>query len=149
MLVHPCILKYLVSQVNELTLQFMVVLFGLNIVPWVFTKITREVASIFSQRGVDILMYLVDCLVAAPSVLEARVLLTMTICTALEMGFCSTSPKSSLVLSPWMVLAGDGMEYQDRFPSDLKTTVSTFCGNCFVPRCQAPSIICCGRAFSL
>lgn len=50
--------KLLVIQMDEFTIQFTVVPLRLNIVPQVFTKMTKMVSSKLSQLRIDILLHL-------------------------------------------------------------------------------------------
>lgn len=55
--VHPHFWKYFAVEVDGQVLQLMVIPFGLNIAPRVFTKLTRVVAVCLASLGVNILMY--------------------------------------------------------------------------------------------
>lgn len=60
-------------QKDEHILQFTVMPLGLNIVPRVFTKFTKIVASILCHQNVESLMYLDKSLVQASSECQACV----------------------------------------------------------------------------
>ncbi len=56
--IHPQFRKFLVVQVDFHILQFKVMPFGLNIMPRVFTKLTKVVSACLTSRRVSSFMYL-------------------------------------------------------------------------------------------
>lgn len=57
MLIHPRFHKFLAVQVGRDMFQFKVLPFGLNIAPWVFTKLTKLVVQKLVTMDVQVLVY--------------------------------------------------------------------------------------------
>ena len=70
--VHPRFRAFLAVQDGPTVLRFTVMPFGLNIAPRVFTKLTRTVASMLTDRNIFALMYLDDWLIQVSSQEEAQ-----------------------------------------------------------------------------
>ena len=83
--------------------------FGLNIAPRVFTKITRTVAVLLVDEGVQVLMYLDDWLVQGMSEEEARTATATTLSVCRDLGFRFNIPKS--LLSPTQTITWLGMRW--------------------------------------
>ena len=89
--------------------QFCVLPFGLNIAPRVFTKVLRPVHSRLASKGVNVLMYLDDWLVYAPTREECTVMVQHTLQLGSEMGLSFNMEKSQL--SPSQALQWLGMSW--------------------------------------
>ena len=76
--------------------QFRVLPFGLNIAPRVFTKVFRPVHARLASMGVNILMYLDDWLVFAPTQRQCADMVKLTLQVGAEMGLSFNLEKSSL-----------------------------------------------------
>lgn len=85
--IHPCSCKFLAFQAGYVVLQSVVMPFRMSIAPRVFTKLTKKVAPELSVRGVDVLMYLDDWLLIAPSRAEALTIIETTIQVTEDIGF--------------------------------------------------------------
>lgn len=64
---HPHFNKFLTIRVEDVTLQFVVVSFALNITLRIFTKLTRDKSSSRNQLGIVILMYVNNWLITMAS----------------------------------------------------------------------------------
>ena len=90
-LIHPRFRKWLRFTWEGKVFQFRVLPFGLSLSPWVFTRITRELASSLRSRGIRIRMYLDDWLVLALSFQLCRAHLRSVLSQAQLLGFHPTS----------------------------------------------------------
>ena len=108
--IHRRFRPYLAFQANEDVFQFRVLPFGLNIAPRVFTKLTRVVAARLVDEGVNVLMYLDDWVIQAPTKELCSKATALTITLAEDMGFAFNLPKSCVVPSreiAWLGLVWD------------------------------------------
>ena len=90
--------------------QFRVLPFGLNIAPRIFSKMMHPVHVALAQKGVNLLMYLDDWLVFAPSSEECAWMVEETLSVGAEMGLLFNLPKSHLSPSTsrqWLGLVWD------------------------------------------
>lgn len=85
-------------QLGERTFRFTQLPFGFSLVPRVFTKIIKVLATKLAEKGVKIFMYLDNWMVAAPSQPQATKDPSLTIQTIESMGFLVNEEK--LVLTP-------------------------------------------------
>ena len=105
-LIHPKSRPWLRFTWANRIFQFRALPFGLSLSPWVFTRVTRELAIVLRRRGIRIRMYLDDWLVLSQSrdscldhTLEVRQ-------TAEELGFIINLEKSELVPAQSFVYLG-------------------------------------------
>ena len=70
--------------------------FGINLAPRVFTKILRPVHSMLAAKGVNLLMYLDDWLVYAPSQHQCETMVQTTLEVGARMGLAFNLAKSQL-----------------------------------------------------
>lgn len=96
-------------QVDGEVLQFMVLPFGLSIVPRVFTKITKPMAEQLAWEGINTLFYLDDWLIIANSEDAATMATATTVDITQRMGFLVNTLKSKL--TPAQRLVCFGMEW--------------------------------------
>ena len=88
---------YLAFSSGRRNYQFRVLPFGLNIAPRVFTKILRPVHARLANMGVNILMYLDDWMVFAPTHHQCAEMVKLTLQVGEEMGLAFNLAKSSLL----------------------------------------------------
>lgn len=91
--------KYLRFSFNGYIYQYNVMPFGLNIAPFVFTKIMKPLLSHLRQRGYWSVLYLDDFLLLGRSYQECRNNITATINILQSLGFVINFEKSRLVPS--------------------------------------------------
>lgn len=65
--IYPCFRKFLAFQGGTRSVQVMVLPFGFNMSPRVVIKLPEEVRTVLVCQGVDVIMYLDDWLILAPS----------------------------------------------------------------------------------
>ena len=87
---------YLAFSAGGDTYQFCVLPFGLNIAPRVFSKILQPVHSRLANLGVQIMMYLDDWLIMAPSSQQCEAMVRTTLRVGQEMGLLFNLAKSHL-----------------------------------------------------
>ena len=95
-LIHPSFRRWLRFAWEGRIFQFRALPFGLSLSPWVFTRVTRELAIVLRRRGIRVRMYLDDWLVLAQS---HAACLSQTLDvqrTAESLGFVLNLPKSDL-----------------------------------------------------
>ena len=90
---------FLAFSAGKSIFQFRVLPFGLNIAPRVFSKMMRPVHSRLASLGVNILMYLDDWLVMAPSERQCKEMVRITLEVGETMGLHFNLKKSQLVPS--------------------------------------------------
>ena len=108
--IHPRYRPFLAFVARGQVFQFRVLPFGLNIAPRVFTKILQPVRSLLCDQGVQVLMYLDDWLIIAPSQVECASMLQTTLRLGAAMGLSFNLPKSHLHPSQrlqWLGLVWD------------------------------------------
>ena len=98
-LVHPRFRKWLRFTWAGRVFQFRVLPFGLSLSPWVFTRITRELACCLRSRGIRIRMYLDDWLILAQSAQTCQTHLRTVLSQARLLGFHPNIQKSELTPS--------------------------------------------------
>ena len=91
--------KFLAIHPGDQVCRFTVLPFGLNIAPRVFTKLMRCVAREVARSGVQVLMYLDDWLIQAPSPAECSRHLLLTQQVSVNRGLLFNLQKSCLILS--------------------------------------------------
>lgn len=96
LLIHPRFRQWLRFTWANRVFQFRALPFGLSLSPWVFTRVTREVAIILRRRGIRVRMYLDDWLVLAPSYASCLAHTHDVRQTAESMGFALNLAKSDL-----------------------------------------------------
>ena len=94
-LIHPKDRKYLRFFWKNRIFQFKVLPFGLSLAPWVFTRITRELAITLRSKGIRIRMYLDDWMTLAASESLCGYHTQQVVSTASELGFTPHKEKSS------------------------------------------------------
>ena len=97
--IHPRFRKWLRFTWAGKVFEFQVLPFGLSLSPWVFTRITRELASALRSRGIRIRMYLDDWLVLAQSSRSCRAQTQTVLSQARLLGFQPNFQKSELTPS--------------------------------------------------
>ena len=120
--IHRRFRPFLAVQDGETVLRFRVMPFGLNIAPRVFTKLTRTVASMLTDQGVSVLMYLDDWLVQGTSQSDAQAATTTTRIVCEHLGFKFNIPKC--VLLPSQSIDWLGMNWDSRSASLRLTTTN-------------------------
>ena len=95
-LVHPRFRKWLRFTWAGKVFQFRVLPFGLSLSPWVFTRITRELACLLRAQGIRLRMYLDDWLILAQSSTACRTHLQAVLSQARLLGFHPNFQKSEL-----------------------------------------------------
>lgn len=90
--IHPRMRKFLDFQVNDITLQFIVLVFGFALGPRIFTKVTKVLAYILSTKQVDVSLYLDDLMFSAPNPAGAARMLAKAIHDAERLGFQFNNP---------------------------------------------------------
>ena len=88
--------KYLRFSWKSKIFQFRVLPFGLSLAPWVFTRITRELAIAFHSRGFRVRMYLDDWLVLASCRDSCQHHMDQVISLTTSLGFTPNWEKSAL-----------------------------------------------------
>lgn len=78
------------------TLQVLVLSFGLSIMPWVFTKMTKPWLTNLSQLIVEIIKYLDDWMIHAPDCRHCKAHRDLGLDHSCQMGFLFTLAKSHL-----------------------------------------------------
>ena len=92
--------------------QFKVLPFGLNIAPRVFSKVLQPLHSILTNLGVQIVMYLDDWLIFAPTESQCRWMVDTTLRVGKDMGILFNKEKSHL--SPTTSLQWLGMMWNSK-----------------------------------
>ena len=100
---------FLAFSAGQRNYQFRVLPFGLNIAPRVFTKVLRPVHARLATMGVNIMMYLDDWLVFAPTRHDCAEMVRLTLQLGSEMGLAFNLEKSSL--HPTQTLQWLGMSW--------------------------------------
>ena len=95
-LIHPRFRPWLRFTWSGRIFQFRALPFGLSLSPWVFTRVTRELAIVLRRRGIRVRMYLDDWLVLAQSCATCREHTSDVRRTAESMGFVLNLDKSDL-----------------------------------------------------
>ena len=95
-LIHPRFRRWLRFTWNRRVFQFRALPFGLSLSPWVFTRVTRELALSLRARGVRLRMYLDDWLILAQSRDACSVQTQSVLAEATELGFVLNLEKSEL-----------------------------------------------------
>ena len=104
--IHPRDRKFLRFSWKEKVFQFKVLPFGLSLAPWVFTRVTRELAISLRSKGIRVHMYLDDWLTLAQSSPLCRDHTQQVVTTASDLGFSPHWEKSSLDPSQEFVFLG-------------------------------------------
>jgi hypothetical protein len=94
--IHPGWRRFLAFTLDRVTYRFKSMPFGLNIAPRVFTKILKEILSILRLDGVQIIAYLDDLLIWAPSEESCRQDTQRVQITLKSFGFLINLEKSRL-----------------------------------------------------
>ena len=108
--IHQRYRPFLAFSAGKRSYQFRVLPFGLNIAPRIFSKMMRPVHITLALKGVNLLMYLDDWLVFAPSAEECSWMVEETLSVGSEMGLLFNLPKSHLTPSTsrqWLGLVWD------------------------------------------
>ena len=104
--IHRSSRKFLRFVWNDRVFQFRALPFGLSLAPWVFTKITRELAILARSRGIRLRMYLDDWLTLAASSPLALAHTEELMDLTLSLGFLPNWEKSALTPSQQFVYLG-------------------------------------------
>ena len=110
--VDPHFQPYLGFRLDNRKYKFLVMPFGLNIAPRVFTKLTRPIVQELRARGVCLVVYLDDWLVWAPSELLCRRHTKLLLKTLERRGFRVNQAKSRL--NPAQVFEWLGVRWDTR-----------------------------------
>ena len=86
-LIHEKDRKFLRFFWKGVIFQFRVLPFGLSLAPWVFTRVTRELAIALRSKGIRIRMYLDDWMTLAQSSKTCSDHTHQVVTTASELGF--------------------------------------------------------------
>jgi len=95
--VHRAFQKFLGFAIERQRYKFLVLPFGLNVAPLIFTRISRAVLKLLRLRGVSVLAYLDDWLVWAPSFKECQEVARTVLALLKKMGFLINDGKSRLM----------------------------------------------------
>ena len=104
--IHPKDRKFLRFAWKDKVFQFKVLPFGLSLAPWVFTRVTRELAISLRSQGIRVHMYLDDWLTLAQSSPLCMDHSQQVINTASRLGFSPHWEKSSLTPSQKFTFLG-------------------------------------------
>ena len=104
--IHRNFRKFLRFIWNDKVFQFRALPFGLSLAPWVFTKITRELAILARSRGIRLRMYLDDWLTLASSQPQAAKHSEEVLNLTTSLGFLPNWEKSALTPSQHFVYLG-------------------------------------------
>ena len=105
-LIHEKDRKFLRFFWKGVIFQFRVLPFGLSLAPWVFTRVTRELAIALRSKGIRIRMYLDDWMTLAQSSKTCSDHTHQVVTTASELGFSPHLEKSSLTPSQTFTFLG-------------------------------------------
>ena len=94
--IHPRFRPYLAFSAGQNFYQFRVLPFGLNIAPRMFTLMLKPVHARLAALGVQVLMYLDDWLILAPSADLCNSMVSTTLRVGTEMGLQFNLEKSQL-----------------------------------------------------
>ena len=104
--IHKNFRKFLRFVWNDRVYQFRALPFGLSLAPWVFTKITRELAILARSRGIRLRMYLDDWLTLASSQSLALAHTEEVLGLTKTLGFLPNWEKSALDPSQQFIYLG-------------------------------------------
>ena len=104
--IHRNYRKFLRFVWNDRIFQFRSLPFGLSLAPWVFTKITRELAILARSQGIRLRMYLDDWLTLASSKVLSLSHTEKVLALTSSMGFLPNWEKSALTPSQQFVYLG-------------------------------------------
>ena len=96
-LIHPARRRYLRFVWRDQVYQFQALPFGLSLAPYVFTKVTLEMAAAIRAKGIRLRVYLDDWLNLASSSTLCRDDLQVVLNFAQDLGFTINMQKSDLV----------------------------------------------------
>ena len=108
-LIHPRDQKWLRFTWQGRVFQFRALPFGLSLSPWVFTKVTRELAIRIRSMGIRIRIYLDDWLILAQSAVKCEDHTSQVISNAQALGFVLNLQRSEL--TPSQTFTYLGMEF--------------------------------------
>ena len=94
--IHKRMRPFLGFRIGRKSYRFKVLPFGLNLAPRVFTKIMKVVQRKLVLAGVNIIMYLDDWMIIAPSYQECKEMIEKTLQIGKEMGLLFNMGKSIL-----------------------------------------------------
>ena len=86
--------------------------FGLNIAPWVFTKLTKPIAGLIRSQGIPLTVYLDDWLTVAPTAREAKKAAQLIVKLLEALGFTINVGKSVLQPTQQIVFLGTQIDTQ-------------------------------------
>ena len=98
--------KFLRFVWNDRVFQFRALPFGLSLAPWIFTKVTRELAILARSRGIRLRMYLDDWLTLASSQPLAATHSEEVLDLTMSLGFLPNWEKSALTPSQQFIYLG-------------------------------------------
>ena len=104
--IHRNYRKFLRFIWNDRIFQFRSLPFGLSLAPWIFTKVTRELAILARSRGIRLRMYLDDWLTLASSQPLASSHTREVLDLTLSLGFLPNWEKSALNPSQQFIYLG-------------------------------------------
>jgi hypothetical protein len=104
--IHPAWQRFLAFSLDGTTYRFKALPFGLNIAPRIFTKVLKEVLALLHLEGIQIIAYLDDILIWAPSKDVCRDHTTKVLQTLISFGFLINQKKSRLIPSQSFTFLG-------------------------------------------
>ena len=111
-LIHPRFRRWLRFTWKRRVYQFRALPFGLSLSPWVFTRVTRELALSLREQGVRLRMYLDDWLILSQSQETCHVHTQSVLLEASSLGFVLNLQKSELTPSQQFQYLGMSFDTQ-------------------------------------
>lgn len=104
--IHKKYRKYLRFKFNGKLFQFNCLPFGLNIAPWLFTKLLKPVITLLRQQSIMCVIYLDDILIMGSSKSKCLLAVNKTINLLQNLGFIINREKSNLIPSKELTFLG-------------------------------------------